>query len=448
LARVLVIDDDASVHVEFRTLLQPGPMDSAEPSAPASAEPGAVLQLPRLSLDFVRGGQDGVELIRHAQEEQQPFAVAFVSLELAEGWDGLETVERIWGLHSELQIVLCTAHSESNWTEIMRRLGQTNRLLILKRPFDALQVHPLTHSLIARAQAERQLLRTHEDLMHSSRLTGMAEVATSVLHNVGNVLNSVNVSTCLLADRLERSRLGSVSKAAGLLQAHRDELGSFFEANPKGRIFPEYLVRLAESLEEERAALVDEVKSLAENVRHIKEIVARQQTYAKRGGLIEPVELTDLVNDALRMNSERFIRAGVEVIRLFQDAPLVAVDKHVTMQILVNLLSNACYALEQSGRQDKRLTLGIAWNGRDRVKLIVKDNGIGISSDNLNRIFQHGFTTKPEGHGFGLHSGANAAKQMGGNLTVHSDGPGTGAAFALEVPASPAAGAMHPLRAP
>ena len=117
--------------------------------------------------------------------------------------------------------------------------------------------------------------------------------------------------------------------------------------------------------------------------------------------------------------------------------PAVLADKHKVLQILVNLLRNAKHALEEGGGGDKRLKLRVGINGERRVKISVSDNGVGIAPEHLSRIFEHGFTTRKEGHGFGLHSGALAAREMGGSLGAHSAGPGQGATFTLEFPAQP-----------
>jgi len=139
------------------------------------------------------------------------------------------------------------------------------------------------------------------------------------------------------------------------------------------------------------------------------------------------------VEDALRMNDGAMTRHEVQVIREFEDVPPITVDRHKVFQILINLLRNAKYACDDSGRLDKQITIAVA-NGDGRVQVVVSDNGIGIPAENLTRIFAHGFTTRKGGHGFGLHSGALAAKEMGGSLIAHSDGCGNGATFTLELP--------------
>jgi PAS domain S-box-containing protein len=288
--------------------------------------------------------------------------------------------------------------------------------------------------ITAQKQAAEQLDRLNRRLIDTSRQAGMAEVATGVLHNVGNVLNSVNVSATLVRERLRGNNLASLTKLGALLQAHVTDLGAFFTSNPKGQAVPRFITGLAEKLEQENAGLQQEVEQLARNVEHIKEIVAMQQSYAKVSGVLEQIPATDLVNDALQINNAGLLRHGIQVIRRYDQVPPVLVDRHKVLQILVNLVRNAKYALDASGRPDRQLEVSIGRNGGQTVKITVKDNGIGIAPENLTRIFSHGFTTRKGGHGFGLHSGANAAKEMGGQLTVQSEGCGKGAAFTLELP--------------
>ena len=165
-----------------------------------------------------------------------------------------------------------------------------------------------------------------------------------------------------------------------------------------------------------------------------------QQSYAKVSGVYETLAVATLVEDALRINAAAFDRHHIDLVREFdENLPVVCVDRHKVLQILINLLRNAKYALAARSGTDKRIFIRVGMASPDRVKITVGDNGVGIAPDHLTRIFNHGFTTKKDGHGFGLHSGANAAKEMGGTLTAHSEGPGKGAEFTLELPvAAPA----------
>lgn len=279
-----------------------------------------------------------------------------------------------------------------------------------------------------------KLKRTHQQLLETSRLAGMSEVATGVLHNVGNVLNSVNVSVALLREQGNKSQIQNLVKATALLRDHASDTAEFLTNDPKGQRLPGYLIKLGEYLDAERRAQQLELTDLGRNVEHIKEIVAMQQSYAQLNGTNENLDAEILVEDALRMNDAALGRHGVRLVRDFQSVPTVVADKHKVLQILINLIRNAKYALEESPLREKTLTVAIFKASRGRVKIQVADNGIGIAAENLTRIFQHGFTTKKEGHGFGLHSSANAAREMGGNLTANSAGPGTGAVFTLELP--------------
>jgi signal transduction histidine kinase len=287
--------------------------------------------------------------------------------------------------------------------------------------------------ITARKRLEAEVERAHKQLVEASLQAGMAEVATSVLHNVGNVLNSVNVSSSLIADALRNSKVANLGKAVALMRAHEPELGNFLANDPKGKQLLEYLGNLATCLEQDRQDILRETATLADNISHIKEIVTVQQGYVKALGIVESVKVADLVEDALRLNSGAMARHHLKVVQEFAVVPPILVEKHKVLQILVNLIRNAKYACDDSGKDDKQITLRIT-GGENRVKIAVIDNGIGIPEENLTRIFNHGFTTRQEGHGFGLHSSANAAKTMGGILSVFSAGVGHGAAFTLELP--------------
>jgi two-component system, NtrC family, sensor kinase len=287
-----------------------------------------------------------------------------------------------------------------------------------------------------RKQAEIKLAETHKQLLTASRQAGMAEVATGVLHNVGNVLNSVNVAATLLDDSLRKSEVEQLRRVMSLLGDNRDRLGLYITEDPKGKRIPEFLSQLTNRLEGDNARMRQEVATLRKNIEHIKDIVAMQQSYAKVSGLVETLNIVDLVEDSLRMNLEALVRHDVILTREFDEVPQVTTDKHKVLQILINLIRNAKYACDDSGKADKRLAVKV--NRReDRVRVVVVDNGIGIPPQNLTAIFQHGFTTRHNGHGFGLHSGALAAKELGGALIVESLGLGHGATFTLELPISP-----------
>jgi signal transduction histidine kinase len=284
-----------------------------------------------------------------------------------------------------------------------------------------------------RKRMEAKIEKSHKDLLEASHRAGMAEVATSVLHNVGNVLNSVNVSSSVVATKVRTSRVGNVAKAVALIRAHEADLHSFLIHDPKGRQLVGYLESLAQHLTEEQQQMLHELDKLGSNIEHIKEIVSMQQNYAKVCGLTELLPVTELVLDAIRFNAVSLQQQQIEIVREFSDVPPVLLDKHKALQILVNLVSNAKHACVESGRDDKRLTVRVT-KTEEHVRISIIDNGVGIAPENLTRIFNYGFTTRKEGHGFGLHSGALAAKELGGSLRLHSEGLGKGTTATLELP--------------
>jgi signal transduction histidine kinase len=284
-------------------------------------------------------------------------------------------------------------------------------------------------------QRTKELENTHKELVEASRRGGMAEIATNVLHNVGNVLNSVNVSTDLILEKVRHSRAGNLAKVVDLLRENAGHLGEFMSNDPRGRHVPEYLAQLSEHLARGQESIVKESESLRLNVEHIKEIVAMQQNYATFGALKEVIDVVDLVEDSLRMHERSLNHHGLEVVREFAAVAPMNLEKHKILQILVNLIRNAKYACDESGCIDKRVTIRVATEA-GRVRITVSDNGVGIAPENLTRIFNHGFTTRKGGHGFGLHGSALAAKEMGGSLVARSEGLGKGAAFVLELPCS------------
>jgi ligand-binding sensor domain-containing protein/signal transduction histidine kinase len=305
-----------------------------------------------------------------------------------------------------------------------RRLKRANDLLEVK-------VRERTAELAA---ANAEMENTHQQLMVASRQAGMAEVATGVLHNVGNVLNSVNISASLVMDTIRTSRGASLAKVVDLFDKHQSDLAEFLTKDEKGKQLHGFLAGLDNLLASERTTLLEELKSLTGNIDHIKEIVAMQQANAHRSGVLEMAQAAELMESALKMNEAAFNRHNVRLVREYQEVPPLLVDKHKVLQILINLLQNAKRACSQSTQKHRRVTVRVQRSGGNSIRMEVADNGVGIPPENLTRIFAHGFTTQADGHGFGLHSGALAAKQLGGTLTARSEGSGKGATFVLELP--------------
>ncbi|WPB81560.1 ATP-binding protein [Archangium violaceum] len=289
--------------------------------------------------------------------------------------------------------------------------------------------------ITSRKDAEARVGEMHRTLVDVSRQMGMAEVATGVLHNVGNTLNSVNISTTLVTEQLRRSRVTGLVKATHLMREHSADLASFLTSDSQGKQLPPYLVAVSDQLVEEREAMLNEMQSLGQSVEHIKSIVSMQQKHARTAGAVEQVAVPQLIDEALRLHAISFERLAIRIVREYDEVPHIFVDRHKLLQILINLLSNARHALVDSGHEDKCMSIHVQRaSGVERLRIEVTDNGVGIAAENMARLFTQGFTTKKDGHGFGLHISALAAEEMKGRLTCSSLGAGQGATFTLELP--------------
>ena len=282
-----------------------------------------------------------------------------------------------------------------------------------------------------------ELESVHRRLVMAARHAGMAEVAIGVLHNIGNVLTSVNVSASLVDRRLRDSKVKGLQRVVELLAAHRADFGRFILEDDKGKLLPEYLTTLSMHLQSEQQDALTELESVTKGIDHIKQIVSSQQSMARGASLVEDVDPLKVMEDALQVNMPSLSRHGVTVERNYDTAlaSLVA-DKHQILQILVNLVSNAIRALKESDAPQKTIVVTVGC-GADHGHILwrVQDGGVGIPHENLHRIFEYGFTTKADGQGgFGLHTAALAASLMSGSLKVQSDGSGAGATFSLELP--------------
>ena len=295
----------------------------------------------------------------------------------------------------------------------------------------------LEREMANREKAEEERAVLHKQLVDTSPRVGRADVATGVLHNVGNVLNSVNVAAGVVADTVRRSSVDKISRTAGMIQEHLHDVGNYLTQDPKGQQIPEYLNKLGKQLTQDQELVLGELKELVKNIEHIKEIISVQQTVAKSSSMAEPVVLEELFQQALSVNQTSLDKFQVKVTKDYMTIPEIIVDKHQVLQVLVNLISNAKHAMKNVSDRPRVLTVRIMeFEEKDQewVKLEVSDTGEGISPENMKRMFTQGFTTKKDGHGFGLHSGSLSAKLMGGSLTVHSDGEHQGATFTLTLP--------------
>lgn len=332
-------------------------------------------------------------------------------------------------------ILLAMVTSTATWLAVLRTLRRQSRARLaaqeaLKSAKDDLEARVIERTA--------ELEAAHSRMVDLSREAGMAEIASGVLHNIGNVLNSINVSVSVLSDAAKNSKVTGVARVCALAEGHSDDLGAFLTGDERGRQLLPYLGKLAVHLESERAAGVRELELLGRNVDHVKRILSAQQTYARGGSLEVRVRPAELIEDALRIVALETSGNLVEVERAFDEVPVILTDRHKVVQILVNLFTNARQALDMGGAAERRVRihLGKSRGGASGIEIEVSDNGIGIAPEHMDRLFTYGFTTRADGHGFGLHTSALAAGAMGGSLTARSEGSGLGAVFTLRLPSN------------
>lgn len=349
------------------------------------------------------------------------------------GWDGVRRYTSARQLY-DFPLAVIVGLSEEEQLAAVNQQGRT----YLWRATGGSLVLVLLVGVLARmswqlAQSRLRAAEAQAQLAAAARQAGMAEIATNVLHNVGNVLNSVNISADLVTRKLRTSKALGLGKAVQMMNEHADDLGDFISHDERGKLLPGYLNQLVDALAVEQQSMTEELGQLSKSVDHIKEIVAAQQSYAGTSSLAETVQVKELIEDALRMNAGIIAAHRITVVRNLAETPLLQLDKHRVLLILINLIKNASRAMGDRPEPAPQIILQSEIPQDDTLVIKVIDNGEGIAPENLTRIFAHGFTTRKDGHGFGLHSCVLAAMEMGGSLEAHSDGPGTGATFTLKL---------------
>ena len=384
---------------------------------------------------------DGEEGWQTALREMPDLIISDVMMPVV---DGYEFCRRIKGhpATERIPFVLLTAKADRTMKIEGLETGADDYLV---KPFDAEELRARVRSLLRLRTLDRKLdernvelestlaalQSTQEQMMQVAHLAGMTEIATGVLHNVGNVLNNVNVSTTVIGERLRRLRVDGVAKTARLLDEHAADLPGFFAEADCGERIRRYLSGVARELEDDRQALVVEMEFLVDKVQHIRNIIVAEQHYARRVSFRELCDVHKLIEDTLLMHGHSLAKHQVTVRREFDELPPGQLEKSKLLQVVDNLVKNAIESMSAGGGTGT-LTIRTLRLDDDRVRVEVADTGLGIDPDDANRIFNFGFTTKSSGNGFGLHSAANAMAEMGGSISASSEGLGKGATFAIE----------------
>jgi len=278
-----------------------------------------------------------------------------------------------------------------------------------------------------------ELRETQKTLVEVAHKAGMAEIATGILHNVGNVLNSVKVSSQFLKERVEDSKVKGLKKAVNLFKEHEHDLGSYITSDERGKMLPKYLIKLVETLKEEQDIYLEELINLNTGISHVEEIVAVQQDYAGVSGVTEKILLTKMMDDVVKMYRDSFRTNKIEVYNNYSKVSPVLIEKGKLMQVFVNILKNAKESLIMKSEGDKVITINIS-EDKESQNVEIIDNGVGINEEDLESIFLYGFSTKEHSKGFGLHTSALTVAEFNGKIFANSDGKDKGSKFTIIIP--------------
>lgn len=342
----------------------------------------------------------------------------------------------------EMEIIRTGRSISGVCQEEVRKDGQSSWVISSKMPLvdsneNIIGTFGISKDITELKNTEAKLENTHEQLLEASRLTGMAEIATNVIHNVGNVLNSINISISLGADLVRNQDASNLLRAANMLEENASS-PDYLKSDSRGKVLPGFIRLSAQTLANSRARLIAEFENLRKHLEHVKNIVSMQQEFASAKQVLEPQDISSLVDDAIQMSEGTLGTSNFSINVSSPKRIHAIIEKHKVLQILINLIRNARHACEANpSPSEHRISISINTVGSDFFTIEVADSGIGILPEHLTCIFNHGFTTKETGKGFGLHASANTAREMGGSLIATSAGMGCGAAFVLTLPVRP-----------
>lgn len=288
----------------------------------------------------------------------------------------------------------------------------------------------IEHQIVLKKEIELQ-----RQLVDAARGAGMMQVATSVLHNVGNVLNSVNIGLKKLEESFAQSNMHNLPKIASMIGQNRDNLDHFLTKDEKGKYVIDYILKLGEYWQKESESTLSELKYILNKLQHIKNIINTQQAVSHLTSIKENIEINRLIGDFLYLHHKDIQELNIIFEFKPNPIPVMSIERSKFLQILENLIRNSIDALKEKNGM-KKIIISTNEVQKGLIEIVVEDNGCGIDPNNLLKIFSFGYTTKAEGHGFGLHGSSLLAKELGGQLTAYSTGLGQGAKFTLTIPYS------------
>lgn len=453
--RILLIDDTPSIHDDFRKILTPTSAKHAELDEMEAALFGSEVKSTQLlfELDSAYGGQEGLGKLVQALQENRPYALAFVDMRMPEGWDGAQTIEHLWQEDPSLQVVVCTAYSDYSWDELLERLHAHDRLLILKKPFDNIEVQQMANTLLTKwdmterasiqmshlehlvdqrtaqfKQASEALQREIDErkqlesqLVQSEKLASLGQLAAGVAHEINNPIGFIS------------SNLGTLDGYFKQLQTMLDAYREAEAAITSSEVL-ERLGQLREKVELEflREDIPQLIKESKDGINRVGQIVKDLKDFSRVDSNQEWqwTNLQQGIESTLNIVANE-LKYKADVVKEYQTLPDIECLPSQINQVIMNLIVNASQAM---GPERGTITLRTGLEG-ETVSIEVADTGSGIEPECLQKIFDPFYTTKPvgQGTGLGLSLSYGIVKKHRGDISVRSE-VGVGTTFRVELP--------------
>ena len=368
-------------------------------------------------------GRDALEMLFESGER---FDLILLDVMMPE-MSGYEVCKKIRTIYkpTELPVLLLTAKNQIKDLVAGLESGAND---YITKPFAMEELRARVKTHLHLVDISRELKKVQETALENARLAGKAEFATSVLHNVGNILSSIKVSCTQILLKLNQSKMSRLFLVGSILKDNLADIGNFLTVDPKGSKLPEYFVQLSEKLEKEHSDFTNEMDTMRGRIFLMEGAIETHLNYAKGTGHLTRVELQHLIDESLAVQSESLRKYKIEVTRSYQTKGIVQAHPEELIHILVNIIKNAIEAMHDSKSRNLKIALSKKDSGHTCCEFT--DTGIGFTS--VDKLFSHGFSTKKQGHGFGLHYSRRAMEDMDGNLHAFSAGKNKGATFTLE----------------
>jgi len=450
--RILLVDDMPTIHEDFRKILAPQSSTKSALDAARAAlfgdEPVADAA-PQFELDSAYQGQEGLAKVQASLDKGLPYAMAFVDMRMPPGWDGVETIERLWQVDPRLQVVICTAYSDTSWEEVFHRLNAQDRLLILKKPFDNIEVHQLARALTAKWQMTQQLAQQIDNLEAAvAERTGKLVQTNEVLQQEMAGRKSLEVQL------VQQEKLASIGQlAAGVAHEINNPIGYIYSNFGSLERYLEQLFRMLAAYEQagtspaltalheelQIAYLKEDLPSLMgdskEGLMRVRKIVQdlRDFSHVDSATDWQLAQLNKGIDSTLNIVASE-VKFKADIVKEYGELPEVECLPSQINQVVMNLVVNAAHAM---GSERGRIVVrsGTSFGDVDEAWFEVADNGSGIPADVLPRIFDPFYTTKPigKGTGLGLSVSYGIVQKHQGSIRVDSE-VGRGTTFRVTLP--------------